>query len=241
MHETKCFSTPICVWSCCFFLFPHANWVLSSAGSWFCRWIHVILMHSPLLTTWKLVENLCVRGGRLTALHIRDPGMEGPGGGGAGRDVPCLNCKAALVKTWHSSSPSSPVTWSKITPSSVNKIVLGTFWLRQRERQPDLPQRGNCSAKEPYRDSSAQPNTQLHLHFALCGTCAHELENTLLHLVPSGKHFAETLCLFLSPPPPKMPVALITLRGNLWFLLWSLKHLASIQSRLICIQFTAYK
>lgn len=87
---------------------------------------------------------------------------------------------------------------SRIPPTSVDKIVLETFWLRHRERQPDLPQRGNCSAKEPYRDWSTKPNTQLHLHFSLCGTCAHELENTLLHLLPSGKHFPETLCLFLS-------------------------------------------
>lgn len=94
---------------------------------------------------------------------------------------------------------------SKIPPTSVDKIVLETFWLRHRERQPDLPQWGNCSAKEPYRDWSAEPNTQLHLHFSLCGTCAHELENTLLHLLPSGKHFPETLCLFLSSVPPKMP------------------------------------
>lgn len=87
---------------------------------------------------------------------------------------------------------------SKITTTLADKIILETFWLRHRERQPDLPQWGNCSAKEPYRDQSAQPNTQLRLHYSLCRTCAHKLENTQLHLLPPGKHFPETLFVFFS-------------------------------------------
>lgn len=119
---------------------------------------------------------------------------------------------------------------SKITTTLADKIVLETFWLRHRERQPDLPQWGNCSAREPYRDWSAQPNTPLRLHYSLCGTCAHELENTQLHLLPSGKHFPETLFVFFSPRfLPRCRVAPLTLRGSFGFKLWSLIHLAGIQ------------
>lgn len=249
------FSLLICIWSCrC----THANLLASSLDSnrRFCQEQEVSFLKSCNVNARLIFDNLKIFKkihanslrykvnwlAYLRPTHDRSFGWREVGWRLGGRGDHPSEPQSRIIKnlTQFKRTVSRDISArSKIPPTSVDKIVLETFWLRHRERQPDLPQWGNCSAKEPYRDWSAQPNTQLHLHFSLRGTCAHELENTLLHLLPSGKHFPETLCLFLSSVTPKMPCCTTNPAWQpLIFLLYSLKHLASVHYRLVCIKFT---
>lgn len=106
---------------------------------------------------------------------------------------------------------------SKITTTLADKIVLETFWLRHRERQPDLP---------PVRELFCQGALQ-----RLVSSAKHTAPSPLLTLrdvrTRAGKHTIapstlrktlprDTLCLFLSSVPPKMPRCTANPARQLW-------------------------